>query len=274
MSGAAPAIAREAQRQQALLQTLFAPRPGDVPPAALGVAQRGARWDAGLAAYRANGLEHARIALRAQFPTVLAMLGEAAFDAVATRYWYAHPPRVGDLAHVGGAFPECLQAQADLAAWPWLGDSARLDRARWQVLFAAPARLAEADLQRLAAEDPDRLRVVLAAGTCLLESRWPVYTLWRLHQAPQPDTEALREALHQPGEPVWVWREALRPQCRALPRAEADWLRALRAGSLGAALQGAAEDFDVSAWLQQAVAHGWIDRVEAMSGTADAAPVL
>ena len=263
---AACASAAEALRQQTLLQALFAPLPGAAPPAALGVIQQGARWVAALAAYRANGLEHARIALRAQFPTALAMLGEAAFDAVAARYWLAQPPRVGDLAHVGADFPRCLEAQAELAAWPWLGDSARLDLALWQVLFAAPARLAEEDLQRLAAIDPAQLRVALAAGTRLLESRWPVHHLWLLHQTPQPAADALRAALRRPGETVWVWRQALQAHCRALPPAEAQWLRALRAGTLGSALQDADEDFDVSAWLQQAVAHGWIDRVEPLSG--------
>ena len=266
-ASAAREDAAEALRQQTLLQALFAPLPGAAPPAALGVVQQGARWAAGLAAYRANGLEHARIALRAQYPTVLAMLGEAAFDAVAARYWLAQPPRVGDLARVGADFPRCLEAQAELAAWPWLGDSARLDLALWQVLFAAPARLAEEDLQRLAAIDPAQLRVVLAAGTRLLESRWPVHHLWLLHQTPQPAADALRAAPRRPGETVWVWREALQAHCRALPPADARWLRALCAGTLGSALQNADENFDVSAWLQQAVAHGWIDRVEPLSGT-------
>ena len=265
-ASAARADAAEALRQQTLLQALFAPLPGAAPPAALGVSQQGARWAAALAAYRANGLEHARSALRAQFPTVLAMLGEAAFDAVAARYWLAQPPRVGDLAHVGGAFPECLQVQAELAPWPWLADSARLDLALWQVLFAAPARLAEEDLRRLAAIDPAQLRVVLATGTRLLESRWPVHQLWLLHQTPQPDADALRAALRQPGETVWVWREALQAHCRALPPTAAQWLHALDAGALADALQNADAGFDVSAWLQQAVAHGWIDHVELLPG--------
>lgn len=255
----------EAARQQSLLQALFAPLPAAAPPATLGVVQQGARWNAGLAAYRANGLEHARIALRAQFPTVLAMLGEEAFDAVAARYWTTHPPRVGDLAHVGTDFPPCLEAQPELAAWPWLGDSARLDLARWQVLFAAPAQLAPADLQRLAAMDAARLRVVLAAGSRLLDSRWPLHRLWWLHQAPQPDADALRAALRGPGETVWVWREGMQADCRALSVAEAEWLRALGAGTLGDALQGLDAAFDVSAWLQQAVTHGWIDHVEPLS---------
>lgn len=268
MQPGARASQGEAIRQQILLHALFAPLPDAAPPAALGVVQQGARWTAGLAAYRANGLEHARIALHAQFPTVLAMLGEEAFDAVAGRYWLTRPPRVGDLAHVGTDFPQCLEAQPELAAWPWLGDSARLDLARWQVLFAAPAQLAPADLQRLAAMDPAQLRVVLAAGSCLIDSRWPLHRLWWLHQTPQPDADALRAALRGPGETVWVWREGMLADCRALPAAEAEWLRALGVGTLGDALQGLDAAFDVTAWLQQAVTHGWIDHVEPLSDVA------
>ncbi len=259
-----PAARREAARQQALLRVLFAAQPAPAPLPELGVRQRDQRWSAGLAAYRGNGLEHAVAALRAQFPTVLAMLGEAPFDALCARYWYAYPPQQGDLARIGAEFPVCIAAQDELRPWPWLADSARLDRARWEVLFEAPSHLAAQDLQRLAECDPACLRLCLAPGTRLLETRWPVFRLWQLHQAPDIDGAALRAALRQPAAPLWIWRADMQAQCREISANEADWLRALATGTrLDQALDAAAADFDVAAWLQAAVRNGWIDGVRA-----------
>ncbi|MHB1991087.1 HvfC/BufC family peptide modification chaperone [Metallibacterium scheffleri] len=263
MNRVAAATAREATRQQALLQALFAAQPTLVPAPELGVSQRAQRWAAGLAAYRGNGLEHAVAALRAQFPTLLAMLGEAPFAVLCARYWYAYPPRQGDLARIGAELADCIAALDDLRAWPWLADSARLDWARWAVVFDAPAQLAAADLQRLAECDPARLQLRLAPGTRLLHTHWPVLALWRAHQLPDIDADVLHAALQTPAAPLWVWREDMQAQCRELSTAEADWLQALRAGGrLDQALEAAAEDFDVGAWLQAAVQHGWIDGIE------------
>jgi hypothetical protein len=261
-SASDPAAQREAVRQQVLLRLLFAAQPAPAPLPELGVLEHDQRWSAGLAAYRGNGLEHAIAALRAQFPTVLAMLGEAPFDALCVRYWHAYPPQQGDLARIGAEFPDCIAAQDELQPWPWLADSARLDRARWEVLFEAPSRLAAQDLQRLAESDPARLQLRLAPGTRLLEVRWPVFALWRAHQAPTVDVDALRVALQQPAVPLWIWRADMQAQCRELSASEADWLRTLATGAcLERALDAVAADFDIAAWLQAAVQHGWIDGV-------------
>jgi hypothetical protein len=264
MNRASAAMAREATRQQALLQALFAAQPGSAPAPDLGVRQRDQRWAAGLAAYRGNGLEHAVAALRAQFPTLLAMLGDAPFATLCARYWYAYPPRRGDLARIGDELADCIAALEDLRAWPWLADSARLDWARWAVVFDAPAQLAAADLQRLATCDPARLQLRLAPGTRLLRARWPVLALWRAHQSPDVDAAALQAALRMPAAPLWIWREGMQAQCREVSAGEAGWLDALCAGvRLDQALADAADDFDVGAWLQTAVQHGWIDGIQA-----------
>lgn len=261
---AAQARAREAERQRAFVALLFAPQPAPDGPAELAVQQRGERWAEGLAAYRGNGREHARIALRTQFPTVLAMLGEQAFDALVVRHWLARPPRRGDLAWVGEDFADTVAEQIELGDWPWLAYSARLDWALWAVLHAAPAALREDDLQRLASEPPHRLRLRLAPGTHLLASRWPIVSLWQLHRAEQPDVAACRAALQGRGETAWVWRDGWQARAEVCPDDTASWLRALHtAPTLEHALQAVEESsFDPAAWLQQAVQHGWIDAIE------------
>ena len=186
-------MSREARRRQALVHALWVSNPPRDANEELGLRQTGARWRSGLAAYRGNGLANGTAALRVQFPTLLAMLGEPAFDAVAVRYWRGWPPRHGDLARLGEDFAACLQAQSDLDAWPWLADCARLDWALWRALDAPAAAFGADDLQRLARDDPATLHLHLAPGSCLICASWPVVSLWRLHQHATPDGDALRQ---------------------------------------------------------------------------------
>ncbi|WP_031406560.1 DNA-binding domain-containing protein [Thiomonas sp. FB-Cd] len=267
-SRALDARQREARRQRSLLAAVFAPQPTPAPSDELAIRQRGARWQAGLSAYRTNGVAHAIEALRAQFPTVLAMLGEQAFEAVCMRHWRSHPPRQGDLAWVGIDFPQSLAVLDELLPWPWLADCARLDLALWQVLFEPRPGLKQDDLQRLAAQDPMDLNMQLAPGTRLLASPWPIVTLRRLHCEPEPDALALRTALQQPGETAWVWREGLQAQCSALAPIEVQWISALQTSpTLAAALDVVQDDFDLAAWLHLAVVHGWLESVQDLHHT-------
>ena len=257
MRGLTPAgRRREAARQQQLLEALFDPgctQPHDAGPG----------WPRGLAAYRANASAHAADVLRAQYPTVLTMLGDASFDALATMHWRACPPVRGDLARFGEHFPTWLRQRRDLAAWPWLEDCARLDRALWRVRFAPPARLCDADLRLLADGDPHALRLRLAPAAELVEARWAVLSLRELHAAPAPDLHAIARVLASGPQAAWVWRKDFDTGVVALDAAAVRWFHALRrAPTLGAALAGIDDDFDVGAWLAQAVRGGWIDGVE------------
>lgn len=259
-------MSREARRQQALVHALWVSNPPREADEELGLRQTGARWRSGLAAYRGNGLANGSAALRVQFPTLLAMLGESAFDAVAARYWRGWPPRHGDLARLGEDFATCLQAQPDLDAWPWLADCARLDWALWRALDAPVPAFGASDLQRLASDDPATLRLHLAQGACLLRASWPVVSLWRLHQHPTPDGDVLRQIVRTGPETAWVWRDGFKPRVRAVSDAEAAWLTALqRPTRLDLALDAAADGFDVGAWLHDAIAQGWLDRVERLA---------
>lgn len=255
----------ETHRQQALVSAIFSPCAPTEPPAEIGLLQQGQRWSAGIAAYRGNGLAHATAALRIQFPAVLAMLGDTAFDAVCARHWRNRPPRQADLAKTGTEFAETITGQSELAPWPWLADSARLDWALWQVLSDSPPHLTEADLQRLVNDEPAQLRIHLAAGTRLIQSPWPLVTLRQLHLLPESDTQTLQKALQLPGESAWVWREGFEAQCQTIPACEVLWIHALQScSSLDAALDVAPNDVDFSAWLNQAVRHGWIDCIQAL----------
>ena len=261
----APGIAAETERQRRLLAAIFAPQ---ADAAACGeVCQDGARRQAGLAAYRGNGLAHACNALRMQFPTVLAMLGTQAFDALCARYWRACPPRRGDLAWVGEELPAYLATVDDLAQWPWLPDSARLDWAAWQASRAAPPCISAADLQRLTEADPADLALQFSACVGHLDSAWPIVTIHQAHQQADADWAAVRQAIAAgTGQTACIWRPLGDPtaavRIEALEAATSRWVGALaRGASIASALDAAGATFDFAAWLREAITQGWLDGV-------------
>ncbi|MDA8095616.1 MAG: DUF692 family protein [Betaproteobacteria bacterium] len=257
----APSMEAEMLRQATLVAAIFSPVAPMAPTA--GIRQDGESWIAGLRAYRGNGQAHAVNALRMQFPTLVAQLGDDAFRALCARYRQIRPPLRGDLAWMGEAFADFLAQQNELAPWPWLADSARLDWALWRVLYEPPARLTEGDLERLAEMDPASLRLRLAPGTRLLCSNWAIVTLWTLHKAVPPDEARLRAAILDAAENAWVWREGWQAKVRPLSEPEMAWIRSLNAASdLGAALESVTAEMDLHAWLREAVTRGWIAGVE------------
>lgn len=256
--------AREARRQQALLQAVFGHAKGVAESDAFVLAGP-AGPERGVRAYRANAAAHAGDAIRARYPTLVAMLGAPSVGTLALRHWREHPPVRGDLAHFGGVLPDWVGSVPELAAWPWLADCARLDNAAWEVQFARPAVLGDDDLRRLASTPPERLRLQLAPGTRVVESCWPIVRLRALHAAAQPDADAIALALAGPGEAAWVWRDEAGAAVDRLDPAHRAWLLALRtADNLAEALDQVPETFDPAAWLQVAVSHGWIDAIESI----------
>ena len=258
-------IIAEAQRQIELIEAIFSPIVADLSCA--GISQHGTQWQSGLAAYRGNGLGHARNALRVQFPTLLAMLGNEAFDTLCGHYWRACPPKHGDLAWVGEALPEFIKTLQDLGDWPWLTDCARLDWAVWQSAGAAPAKFNQADLHRLVTGVPQHLRLQLANGVRLVASAWPIVTLYLAHHDPDPDWPKISEMLQrQQAETALIWRQPINITAE-LPVQMIDttterWFLALDRGlNLEAALDMAGDDFEFAAWLNQAIQHGWLDAV-------------
>lgn len=255
----------EALRQRELIAAIFSSKPADL--ACPGVLQTGTRWRAGLAAYRGNGLGHARNALREQFPTLLAMLGDEAFDALCTHYWRACPPRRGDLTWMGEELAEFVETVQELQNWPWLSDCARLDWAVWQTAGAARNRLNEDALRRLAAGDPQFLRLQLADGVRRVPSCWPIVTLFMAHREPDPDWNAVNRLLeYRQAETALVWRPQENPSSAlsvlALDEITDRWITALnQATNIETALDQAGNDFDFAAWLELAVRQGWLDAV-------------
>jgi hypothetical protein len=263
-------IAREARRQQALVESIA----GTADASAF--AERAARLASGLAAYRSNAALGAERALGAAFPTVRALLGPADFAHQVRRFLRDAAPSCGDLGEWGDGLPAWLERQALLAAWPYLGDGARLDLALHRCERAADATLDAASLGLLESAEPEALRLHLVPGCALLTSAWPIATIHAAHRSADEDPgfEAARTAIAaRVCESVFVVRAGWRAVVHRVDAPTAAWTRALLDGrSLGAALDAAGSGFDFAGWLAQALGGGWLQRASLEGKRVAAAP--
>jgi hypothetical protein len=249
----------EARRQRALLAAI-----ASADAAALALRESGGRAARGLEAYRANAESIAERALAAAFPTVKALVGADDFMHLAREFRHNHPPQCGDLGEWGEALPDWLATHRGLAAWPWLGDSARLDWALHRNERAEDAVLAAASLSLLESADPSRLWIRLLPGAALLCSRWPIATLHAAHQlageAADRAFEQVRAAIAaERAEQVLVARRGWRAVVHPLDAVTAAWTEDLLAGvSLGSALERAGDGFDFAAWLADSLRESWL----------------
>ena len=257
-------LQREVLRQQMLLRAL---RREVQPAAAAGWLHDGER---GLPVYRANAGALAERALAAAFPTVLQLLGDESFAALARALWHTAPPARGDLAEWGAALPGYIADDEQLADEAYLADVARLEWAVHVAASAADAAGAPEGLHLLADHDPAALFVRLQAGGALLASAHPIVTLWHAHRSQGEDRFAAVRAAFAAGrgEQAWVRRRGWQVEVLALSEPTARFTGALLAGrSLGSALAEAGEageageGFDFEPWLLAALRDGAIAAV-------------
>jgi hypothetical protein len=214
----AAGLQRELLRQQLLLAVLWRRCSDDM----LGPWLEGAALaqSRGLAAYRGNAAGIAERALGAAYPTIKMLLGEESFRQLARVFWMNTPPTRGDLAEWGDTLPNFVAADAQLASEPYLADVARVD---WAIHRAESA----ADRSTGATSELPSL----PPGAALIDSSWPVASIWRAHhRLGQSDAAfaAVREALASGrGEQALVWRQDGVGQVIALNDTDAAAVRAL-----------------------------------------------
>lgn len=264
----------EAERQRALLQALRQPGAGALPPSALALPGRAGASPgplAGLQAYRANAWAMAQRALAAAYPVTARLLGDEAMGALARDLWRAHPPTRGDLAWFGAEAADWLAGRPEFEDLPFLPDVARLEWAVHRAATASDPPSQPPDIASLTSGDPAALTVAFVAGHALVDSPWPVLTIWRAHQVAAdtaPDLREAQAALAQGrGEAAWVWRRGLVTEWTRLEPGEAAFQSALLAGhALGHALPQVLDrhpDFDFEAWLLRALREGWLAAIRA-----------
>jgi Putative DNA-binding domain len=202
-----------------------------------------ARAESGLAVYRNNVMSGLIKVVAARFPVVRRLVGEESFLESIRRFIAAEPPRSPLLLDYGDGFPQFLRR---LGADACIADIADLEVARGKAYHAADA--ASLPPRAFAAIPPERLvglRLSLHPSVSLLQSRFPVVSLWHANQ------EAGNEALPQwRPEAALIARPALEVEVWNLPPGGFEFLTALRRGATMAeaaeAAMDAAPDFDLA----------------------------
>lgn len=137
------------------------------------------------------------------FPTLVRLLGEDYFRAVAREFVQANPPRSPVMAEYGTQLPSYLDGFLPLEKLPYLADVARLELARIACFHAADsATLSAEDFTSLSIEALLSAAFVLNPSIRLVDSEHPVFKLWhsQIHDSPIPALADWR------GEDVMCWR--------------------------------------------------------------------
>jgi hypothetical protein len=197
--------------------------------------------------------------LRADYPKLLATLGEDAFHDIATDYLVAHPSVHPSLRFVGASLPTFVATRA--GGRPWLGELASLEWARVDVFDRedAPALAREA-VARVAPDDFAAIRLAAVPAFALVPAAWTVEELWR-------DVEDGRASARTPvpaaeGHALVVWRRGVTVHHRAVDRLEGRALGLLAGGTtfgaLCAALAGGLPSDEAAAAAAAQLLGGWL----------------
>jgi hypothetical protein len=181
-----------------------------------------------IAVYREAVRATATKALRAAFPVVVRLAGDAWFDEAARIFSGEHPSTSGDLNRHGACFPGFLSRYLHAASLPWLSDVARLEWAWHEALLAAEAGpLDLAALAAVPAAELDAVRFRLHPAARLVRSRWPILAIWEANQAGRDGTPSRDEGC----DDVLVWREGGRVRIAPLEGAECALVEEIAGGA-------------------------------------------
>lgn len=139
--------------------------------------------------YHHNRRANFRKALALTYPVTARIVGEEFFDRLSVDYLGQHPSRCGDLHHIGNHFTDFLATgfAAPGSAFAYLADLAKLEWAWAEALVCADA--APVGIDALAAFEPaawPQLRFRLHPSVALIDSPWPILTIFDEHRREQP----------------------------------------------------------------------------------------
>lgn len=187
--------------------------------------------------YRTNLFAGLGGVLRAAFPVIAALVGDAYMQGLATRFIRAHPPACADMNSYGADFPAFIAADHRLADMPFLADLAHMEWALHAASFAPDDE--PGDLAPLAALAEDGLACTvlpLRNGVKTGLSRWPVLSLYGWARAPD---ETPPPDMDSGGECWLACRPELDAQLHPLGMGEQAFLRACACGQ---SIAGASRD--------------------------------
>lgn len=133
--------------------------------------------------YRGNVRSRWRAALANAYPVLLALVGDAYFDALSLAYVRAHPSRSGDLNRFGDALPAFIGEYERGSRFRYFADIARLEWALHIAGFAADASVFTPQ-QWLELGDERLLDAQLSVHSACtaIASNYAIADIWRAHQ--------------------------------------------------------------------------------------------
>jgi hypothetical protein len=210
-----------------------------------------------LAIYHNNVREGFLKTLTAMFPTIVRLAGEDWFRQTGCEYLRRHPSRSGNLHYIGVRFAAFLDDYLRTTAYRYFADVARLEWAYQEVLVAADRPALEASaFSGVAAEDYAALMFEAHPALRLVESKYPIFTVWKANRPEAIDPSAAISLDDGPSR-VLIVRRMDHVELRELGAGEFALLSAFAAGAtLGAAADAALladPDLNLGAALAQAL---------------------
>ncbi|WP_064601545.1 HvfC/BufC N-terminal domain-containing protein [Photobacterium sp. J15] len=133
--------------------------------------------------YRNNFIISLSEILEVVYPSVKAVVGEECFSQLARQHVLTCPLQQGDVSHYGEGLCDTIESQPELsAAVPYLADLARLE---WSLDLASRAPAIEPSfpfhkLTQITEANLPTLKLVVPEPTYVLDSRYPVASLWQM----------------------------------------------------------------------------------------------
>lgn len=202
-------------------------------------------------------------ALSITYPTVLSLLGDDTFHVLIAMYVKQHPVDQSDWGRWGRSLPAWLAQQAELDAYPYLPDVAKLDWLCHTNERASDGQLDMASLMSLGTQPLHQVFLRLAGGVQVMSSVYPIFEIWMGHHAAKHEradwmNQAHRALAKDLPQFVLVHRQPWRAMPSLITRSEHVFLSAVMSGlTLEHALDLASPfAFDFVPWLSHAVQRG------------------
>lgn len=143
--------------------------------------QPSASETAGISVYQRNRWAQAERALRISFPTVAALMGEN-FYALAKQFLLAEPHQQADWGSWGENFSRFINQNQHHIGLPYLAAVAQVDWAIHLTERQDNDLFDSASLDLLAEQPAEQLGIRLNSNICLLQSPFPLWEIWKMHQ--------------------------------------------------------------------------------------------
>lgn len=145
-------------------------------------------------------------ALAELYPSIKVLVGEEFFQTTAQVYIRENPPKTAAMVYFSWDFPNFLEDFEHTQTLPYLSDIARLDLARHRAYHAEDLPvLGPVDFAHLKQSTLDKAKLKLNSSTSIINSLYPIFSIWQMCQQPENNDADININLEQP-ESVIVLR--------------------------------------------------------------------